>query len=210
MRILREAALPRVKAYFGMTLLPENTGAVEAAIEAARDAVPGLTERDFHFNIGMQSGHYYRNLDADTTPPRRALKVLERHRRRGFDVVSMLERAYQKRVGEYLDTGRSPVPCAAVRASVFVDAQGTVYPCSIYDRPIGRLPERGYDLGAVLSEPEARAAREEVEAEACPGCWTPCEAYQSLFAKLTGSAGRRAGSSPTRKSTAGSAAAGRP
>jgi MoaA/NifB/PqqE/SkfB family radical SAM enzyme len=107
--------------------------------------------------------------------------VVERHRRGGLGPVSLLERAYQGRVGRYLATGRSPVPCSALRASVFVDSRGTVYPCSIYDRPLGSLRENGYDLGSVLRAAEARAARADVVADRCPGCWTPCDAYPSLL-----------------------------
>ena len=102
--------------------------------------------------------------------------------RAGYDPVSLLERAYQSRVEEFLRTGRSPVPCTAVRASVFVDAQGTVYPCSIYSRPLGSLRDHDYSLRNVLGRNEATAARQAVIDDACPGCWTPCEAYQSLFA----------------------------
>jgi len=182
MRALRAARIPRVRAYFGMTLFPSNHARADEAVAAARACVPGLTERDFHFNVGMESGHYYRNLGADVRPPRAALDVLARYRRRGLDPVSRLERAYQRRVPRYLETGRSPVPCAALRASAFVDPQGLVYPCSIYDRPLGALREHGYDLGRVLRGAEAKAAREAVVDERCPGCWTPCEAYQSLFA----------------------------
>ncbi|MHC4959481.1 MAG: radical SAM protein [Planctomycetota bacterium] len=182
MRALRDARLPRVKAYFGMTLLPENHEFVDETVAAACAAVPGLTARDFHFNVGMESAHYYRNAGAGTRPPDEVLKPLEKYRRRGLDPVSLLERAYQKRVPEYLETGRSPVPCTALRASVFVDARGVVYPCSIYDRPLGDLRENSYDLGTVVRAAEARRAREAVVEDRCPGCWTPCEAYQSLLA----------------------------
>jgi MoaA/NifB/PqqE/SkfB family radical SAM enzyme len=189
LRALREARLPRVKAFFGMTLFPENHAVVAETVAAARERVPGLTPRDFHFNLGMESGHYYRNLGANTRPPRAVLDTLRRWRRRGVDPVSLLERAYQKRVPRFLETGRSPVPCAALRASAFVDSEGVVYPCSIYDRPLGSLREHGLDLGRVLKGAEARDARSAVVNEACPGCWTPCEAYQSLFAHFTRSDG---------------------
>jgi len=190
LRALKEARLPRVRAYFGTTLLPENHAVVDETIAEARARVPGLTERDFHFNLGMESGHYYRNLGAAARPPASVLDVLARHGRRGLDPVSVLERSYQARIGRYLETGRSPVPCAALRASVFVDPQGVVYPCSIYSRPLGSLREHGHDLKRVLGLAEARRARVAVVEERCPGCWTPCEAYQSLFAHFSGSARR--------------------
>ncbi|MHC4849663.1 MAG: radical SAM protein [Planctomycetota bacterium] len=182
MRALREASLPRVRAFFGMTLLPENHDQVEQTKRAAKALVPGLDDEQFHFNIGMESGHYYRNEGAGTKPPKAVLDVLASEERAGYDPVSLLERAYQSRVEEFLRTGRSPVPCTAVRASVFVDAQGTVYPCSIYSRPLGSLREHDYSLRNVLGLAEATAARQAVIDDACPGCWTPCEAYQSLFA----------------------------
>ena len=188
LRTLRAAKLPRVRAYFGTTLFPENHDQVDAMIAAARDCVPGLKPRDFHFNLGMESGHYYRNLGANTTPPVDVLATLERFKRRGLDPVSVIERAYQRRVPAYLATGRSPVPCAALRASVFIDPQGVVYPCSIYDRPLGALRDHGHDLGALLGIAEARSARQAVIEDRCPGCWSPCEAYQSLFQHFARSA----------------------
>jgi len=181
MRALRAAKLPRVSVYFGTTLYESNTAHIEAMIEAARARVPGLTASDVHLNLGMESGHYYRNEGGGHKAPPAALAAVERHRRRGLDVVSLVERAYQRRVRSYLASGRSPVPCAALRASVFVDPQGVVYPCSIYDRPLGALRDNGYDLARVLGLGEARSARRAVAEDRCPGCWTPCEAYQSLF-----------------------------
>jgi MoaA/NifB/PqqE/SkfB family radical SAM enzyme len=184
MRVLRAARLPRVEAYFGMTLLPENHATVDAAIAAATAEVPGLSARDFHFNLGMESGHYYKNLGSGTRPPAAALAAFERFGRRGTGPVALLERAYQARVARYLATGRSPVPCSALRASAFIDSKGVVYPCTIYDRPLGSLRACGYDLGRVLRAAEARDARAAVVADRCPGCWTPCEAYPSILTRF--------------------------
>lgn len=171
-RALRDARLPRVSAFFGMTLLPENCEAIDETIAAASEAIPGVGAADFHFNLGMESAHYYRNTGAQTAPPKTIRKSIERLKRGGFDPVSILERAYQKRIRSYLKTGRSPVPCAALRASAFVDAQGVVYPCSIYDRPLGRLRDSGYSLGAILRSRESYEARRVVIEDTCPGCWT--------------------------------------
>jgi len=186
MRRLREAGLPRVRAYFGTTLFPENYHRTDETIESALDAVPGLSRDDFHFNLGMESGHYYRNEGRGQKPPPDVHAVLTRHARRGLDPVSLIERAYQRHVPDYLATGRSPVPCAALRASVFIDPQGVVYPCSIYSRPLGGLREHGYDLGRLLGLGEAQGARQAVVDDRCPGCWSPCEAYQSLFTRYMG------------------------
>lgn len=197
MRAIRSARIPRVRAWFGHTLFPQNAGRVDETIAAARAAVPGLGPDAFHFNLGMESGHYYRNEGAGVRPGPGAHAELRRHERRGLFPIHFLERAYQRRIPRYLETGRSPVPCAALKASAFVDPQGIVYPCSIYDRPLGSLRENGYRLGAVLGAAEARAARQAVREDRCPGCWSPCEAYQSLldsFARPL-QKGKRSGSS---------------
>jgi hypothetical protein len=182
MAALRRARLPRVNAFFGMTLLPENYESIDETVAAAAEVVPGIDATDFHFNLGMESAHYYRNTGAQTAPSKALRERIDRLKRGGFDPISILERAYQKRIPRYLKTGRSPVPCAALRASVFVDAQGVVYPCSIYDRPLGNLRECDYSMGAIIRSRESYEARRVVIEDDCPGCWTPCEAYQSLFA----------------------------
>ncbi len=184
MRRIREAGLPRVRAFFGTTLLPANTAEAGATVAAAKERVPGLSDSDFHFNLGMESGHYYRNEGKGMRAPQEALAVVARYTRRGMHPIALLERAYQSRVGAYLATGRSPVPCAALRSSVFIDPQGVVYPCSIYDRPLGALREHGYSLRRILGLEEALRAREAVVADRCPGCWSPCEAYQSLLTQF--------------------------
>jgi len=45
-----------------------------------------------------------------------------------------------------LTTGRTPMPCHALRASCFIDPWGVVYPCITYSRPIGRLRDTGMKL----------------------------------------------------------------
>jgi MoaA/NifB/PqqE/SkfB family radical SAM enzyme len=181
MRMLRDARIRGVRAFFGHTLLPQNLSRTAETVDAASGLVPGLGPSDFHFNVGMESGHYYNNVGAGVRPGGAALEALAPYRRRGLSPVHFLERAYQRRIPRYLGTGRSPAPCAALKASVFVDPQGVVYPCSIYSRPLGALRDHGYRLGAVLGLEEARDARRAVVEERCPGCWTPCEAYQSLL-----------------------------
>ena len=92
-------------------------------------------------------------------------------------------------VPEYLRTGRSPLPCKALRAGVFVNAQGDVHPCTVYGRKLGNLLET--PLFEILDGAEAQDAREVVKRDACPGCWSPCEANPTIVATAPESLARR-------------------
>ena len=71
---------------------------------------------------------------------------------------------------EFLETGRSPLPCKALRAGVFVNAQGEVHPCTVYGRPLGNvlyaLPPACLDDEQLQSV--ASAMRHLVEVAAAP------------------------------------------
>ena len=108
----------------------------------------------------------------DVSPLEAQFRVLGLRRRTG--------RA--ERGGLHARTGRSPLPCKSLSTSVFVAASGTVHPCTVYDRPLGNAYQR--PLPEILATAEADDARRAVRADACPGCWSPCEAYQTILANL--------------------------
>jgi MoaA/NifB/PqqE/SkfB family radical SAM enzyme len=184
----RLRVIPGVHAALGMTLSPYNLREFPRAFAAAREQFPDLGYRDFHVNI-VHTSAYYGEAEVDlATLDRAALGgEIERYRRlRGFrpDPTSLLEWAYLRRVGSFLATGRTPVPCQALRASCYLDPTGTVHPCSMWDRPLGNIREHGYDLSRIWNAPQAQEALREIRAGRCPHCWTPCEAYQSLLGAL--------------------------
>ena len=184
---LRE--VPGVRTVLGMTVSALNAGQFERAFQAAKREYPPLTCDDFHVNIAHVSPHYYGNAEADFisgSEPAMA-ETVERYRRaRTFPLnpVSYLEKQYLKRIGTYLRTKKTPIRCQALRSSCFLDASGTVYPCSMYDRPLGNIREQDYDLSAIWNSEDARRLQKEIWAFDCPQCWTPCEAYQSILGSL--------------------------
>jgi MoaA/NifB/PqqE/SkfB family radical SAM enzyme len=175
-----------VSAYLGFTLSDRNADALPAAVAAVRERVPDLADREVHANVVTLSSHYYDNLEAGVSRPpdaRRTLAGLLRSRRaRPFSPTDWLEAAYLSRVARHVRTGRSPLPCKSLRASVFVAASGEVHPCTVYARPLGNAYER--PLPEVLATEAAEAARREVAEDRCPGCWSPCEAYQTVLGNL--------------------------
>jgi radical SAM protein with 4Fe4S-binding SPASM domain len=61
--------------------------------------------------------------------------------------------------------------CQALHGSCFVSADGQLYPCHLYDRPVGSLREWGFDVAALWASQEVLHAREDVVALRCGGCF---------------------------------------
>jgi hypothetical protein len=141
--------------------------------------------RDVHLNLAHESDHYYRTAGDVTAAPERAADVVAklRQRRRGsLSPLALMESRYWALAAQYLRDGRVQGSCGALLASVFLASDLTVYPCSIHDRPLGRLPDLGWALRNLAGRADAVAAREEARLGACPGCWSPCEAFPTLLA----------------------------
>lgn len=172
----------------GMTLLARNAAAVNDTIAAIRAEIPEFTRADLHLNIGHESPHYFGNAGAAALAGVNAVaSAIDDHRRqlgRGIHPVRFLEDRYQALVATYFREQRSPLPCAALSSSCFIDPQWNLYPCSIWDRSIGNLRDAGFDLGALWSSALRRDLREDVVNEDCPHCWTPCEAYPTILGNL--------------------------
>ena len=184
---LRE--LRGVRAVLGMTLSRYNAGALERVFRACENDCPGLSIHDFHVNVAQLSDHYYGNGEADDVlADRQAVREsLRRYRALTGLTLSMrgqLERAYLGGLARYLDDGRTPMRCHALRSSCFVDPWGTVYPCITYDRPLGSLRDHGMALDRVWSDGDTGRVQAEIWRGRCPQCWTACEAYQSILGNV--------------------------
>ncbi|MBN1425967.1 radical SAM protein [Candidatus Fermentibacteria bacterium] len=173
------------EAYFGMTISHDNLKALSPTMEALAARVPGFTPRDLHLNIA-HSTFYYGSPQLPALPQETVDTLAGFMKARGFpkNPVLLLEMLYQRKVGAYLSTHRSPVPCQALSSSLFVDARGSVFPCTSYDLRLGNLREMNYCLEKLWTAPETAALAHDIRHGTCPGCWTPCEAYQSIIANL--------------------------
>ncbi len=185
-------AMKGVDVYLGMTLTERNAGSVDAMFESVRERVPGVDWSDVHFNVYTESGHYYENLDADARAPDDVQAVMERalrSREGSWNPADQIEAAYIRLLPEFLKTGRSPLPCKSLRAVVFIDSAGDVYPCTVWDRKLGNVKEQSlYDI---LDTAEAEKTREMIAADDCPGCWSPCEAHPTIVASAPESLTKR-------------------
>jgi radical SAM protein with 4Fe4S-binding SPASM domain len=178
-----------VRAVLGMTLSAHNAGKFAETFDACRREIRDLTPADFHLNVAQVSGHYYGNSEMSALLPgldqvKAELAEYASRRARGGFVSAWMERAFLRHLHRYLDTGRTPMRCHALRSSCFVDPWGTVYPCITWDRPVGRLRETGMDLRPIWRSATAQAAQGDAWSGNCPQCWTACEAYQSILGNV--------------------------
>ena len=178
--------IPGITTALGVTLSTHNLGQFERTFAACAHECAGLTVDDVHLNVAQRSSHYYGNADLDglAPDPASARAEMNRYRRLRGPARSprqLLENVYLKHLDRFLATGRTPMPCHALRASCFIDPWGVVYPCITYSRPMGRLRETGMRLDPIWNDARTRQVQDEIWKGDCPQCWTACEAYQSIL-----------------------------
>jgi MoaA/NifB/PqqE/SkfB family radical SAM enzyme len=143
--------------------------------------LPDFSPRELHWNLAHQSSHYYKNPGFTGRPGAAALAVLRRAQRPG-GALGWIEAQYARLAPRALDEGFPPVGCEALVRTVYVGPDLTVYPCTIWDRPLGNLADFGLSLERLLTRDEVDRARAEVVAQRCPGCFSPCEALPAMLA----------------------------
>lgn len=187
---LRKLRNSRFGVFLGMTLQPANLGRFQETIDSVNRKIGCISYNDFHINILQRSSHYYSNLTTvgsgiNKDRIREEMREITKLRKSLlFNPIGYLERKYQKLSKMYLENNITPLPCQAFSASFFMDPSGDIYPCSIYNRSIGNIAEFNYNISRVWDSDNKKQVRQLIKNNACPGCWTPCEAYQSILANI--------------------------
>ena len=180
--------IPGIVTVFGVTLSSHNLGRFAETFDACARECPGLTIHDVHLNVAQASDHYYGNstgsIGLDPVKAREDLAHYRKLRGRSRWPTQVLESIYLSYLDDFLTTGRTPMPCHALRAGCFVDPWGVVYPCISYSKPIGRLRETGMRLDPIWNAYETTQLQREIWDGQCPQCWTSCEAYQSILGNV--------------------------
>lgn len=182
-------AIRGVTTVLGMTLSSYNVGRVAETFDACARECPGLTIDDLHLNVAQVSGHYYDNDGLAQAMPephevRRELQIYRDRKGVPRSAQQLVEHVYLRYLDRFLVTGRTPMPCHALRASCFIDPWGVVYPCITYSRPLGRLRETGMRLEPIWTAAQTTNVQRAIWQGDCPQCWTACEAYQSILGNL--------------------------
>lgn len=187
---LRNYQDSRFKIFFGFTLSQLNLGKFNEAVLAVQKKFPEVNFEDFHMNIAHTSDHYYANSDFNIGVKNNKdefvgeIEVFRKKKKKVFDAINNLENKYLRNAKKYIETGLTPLDCKSLSSSVFLDAYGNIYPCSIWNSKIGNIRDYDYDLLKLLEIDSVNKLREEIKKKNCPNCWTPCEAYQSILGDL--------------------------
>jgi len=182
----RIRAISGVDVYFGMTLTHENVHHIEETLRDLQRMIPGLSLRDLHINVA-HSTFYYGDPEIvlpDHLEIRHVLRSIQKSRGFPSNPVLLLEWLYQRRIPSYLMHGTSPIACQALSSSLFLMPDGSVFPCTSWDLPLANIREEEYDLHKLWNSARISRFVELIRKNECPGCWTPCEAYQSIIASL--------------------------
>ena len=186
------SALRRMKGpqvFFGITLSRLNVGILGETLDALRDELPDLKETDIHFNIA-HNAPYYANAavslwdDASKEIATGVFRRRLRGQRASCTPFALLEKTFLREALSYLRTGMTPISCQALRASCFLAPDGTVFPCTMWDHPLGNIRANDHSLRRILRKADAKGVKNSIRNRHCPQCWTPCEAYQSLLARI--------------------------
>ena len=173
--------------HVGLTLYPDNIGEIDRTIEALRETIPGFNLRQLHVNIPHASDHFYHNAAGNPRATPEMMNAIRNFtRRRGMprSPFEWVEWLYQKNIPAYIATGKCPRNCAALLSSCFLGPDGTVYPCSIWNMPLGNIRATEYRLDQLIRSERTRQLRSQLLRKECQNCWTPCEAYPTLAANL--------------------------
>ncbi len=173
--------LPGVEVHVGTTITPDNAEALEELRAELQRAVPRFNPRRWHWNWAQVSAHFYGNehlADSADVPPDDRLQRLRASRGVPRGMVELMEQLYLVNL-EFVQRGEpSGIPCQALRSTVFVSPEGELYPCHMYDRPLGNLRE--HDLPTLWHSAAVHQARRDIERLACGGCFSACEAYPAM------------------------------
>lgn len=186
-RELKKIRISRFKVFLGYTLSNFNFDKIDKTFAELKKELPHLDYSDIHINISHTSEHYYSNLSANIDKKDIEASVVNYMGKRKYKLyspVDYLEYKYHALIKDYLRDNRTPLSCKSLTNSVFINPEGDIFPCCIYNKNLGNLRDNDYDLNKMLVSKQADTLREEISKHRCPQCWTPCEAYQMILGSL--------------------------
>lgn len=178
---LQLRAMDSVHAYVGTTISPDNADAIDAIEAELKRRVPDFCAREWHWNWMQVSEHFFHNSHLANDKPPATRELVRRHIRRRripHNLVDVMELAFLVNLEFYQRGEPTGVVCQALRSTAFISPEGDLYPCHVYNRPLGNLRERS--LEELWNSHAVLEARGDIEKVACGGCFTPCEAYPAL------------------------------
>lgn len=184
---LKQLRSSRFDCYFGMTISTYNYTSIEQTYQALKNEIPSLHRSDIHFNIAHQSSHYYGNEDKHLKLNMTMIKNIDIYNnKKGFvwTKIALIERIYQNLIQAYVQTRKTPIPCVALSSSLFLDPYGNIFPCTMWNYPLGNIKDYDGNLLNMWNNKQTQKALDIIKVKQCANCWTPCEAYQSILGNV--------------------------
>lgn len=173
--------------YFGMTISTYNYTFIKQTYQALKNEIPNLRRSDIHFNIAHQSSHYYGNEDKHLQLNTAMIRNIDKYNnKKGFTwtKIALIERIYQNLIQIYIQTKRTPLPCVALSSSLFLDPYGNIFPCAMWNYPLGNIRDYAWNLMNMWNNKKTQQALALIKLKRCANCWTPCEAYQTILGNI--------------------------
>ncbi|MCM0607194.1 MAG: radical SAM protein [Xanthomonadaceae bacterium] len=184
----RLSQLKELDVFVGMTLYPNNVHTLDQMVSEIQAIIPEFSYKKVHVNVPHVSGHYYGNTEHTDERPSATIpdviKSLMKKRGIPLKPFEWVERLYHNQVAKYIETGKTPIDCSSIMSSTYLAEEGTLYPCSIWDAPLGNIRQSGYSLVPLVQSARSKLMREKIKKKDCPNCWTPCDAYPSIAASI--------------------------
>lgn len=176
-------AIPGIEVRVGTTVGPFNLHALDELRESLHRDLSGFDDRSWHLNLVQVSRHFFANEGLPLLTGIGAQAAIERGLRGRWpprNAVDLMETAYLLLARERVLGRDLGLTCHALHSGAFVAADGTLYPCHLWDRPLAGLRSHDFKVEDIWQSFEVREARREILAGRCGGCFTPCEAYPTL------------------------------
>lgn len=173
--------LEGVEVHIGTTVSMENVDALSETERWLRSALSDFDRRRWHWNWVQRSEHFFANAQLPIANSQPSPQLLHEHlRARGWPrtMVEAMESVYLLNLEAFHRTGERAVACQALRSTAFISPEGDVYPCHIYDRPVGNV--RAGSFASIWGGAKTAEVRRDVEALRCGGCFSACEAYPAI------------------------------
>jgi len=172
-----------IPTFVNMTISHGNLGRIDETIRSIKDVYPEFDpDKMLNFNFFQVSSHYYANDHLRL--PKENLLIQDSKKALMIVGTGSTFKNYLKNYESYVKTGKSPLHCQALSASCFIDAYGGIFPCSVYDKKIGNVKDPGFNFEELWNRKEVESLHHECKSGKCPGCWSPCEAYQAINGNL--------------------------
>jgi MoaA/NifB/PqqE/SkfB family radical SAM enzyme len=159
------------------TMTKHNAGVVRKVQEFARDR--GI---NFTFTSVHSSSVFFGDQDAEQPDPDRAISDMEVIRGRLFDSPGPKDWFKAYFVSGLIDVMRReprPIECRALTTFFYIDPQGNVYPCHLWEQSVGNLLRNTFD--EIL---EANSHTLKVVAACRKRCWMTCTVAPEMRRKL--------------------------